>query len=166
MKLAVFAFLLMLSPSALAEPKVGERAPHFALRDREGALFDLGRAKQPVVLDFFRTDCKPCRRSLPVLAKLHARRGKQLKVVLVALLEEEEGEERLERFLRATPLPFTVLVDRYGLAAKKYVVRAGSARIPALFVIDARGVLRARLGGETKKELARKLDRICADLGR
>lgn len=166
MKPAVVVLLLTLPPAAWAEPKLGEKAPHLALRDRDGALFDLGRTRQPVVLDFFRTDCKPCRRSLPVLSELHARRGKQVKVALVALLEEEEGEERLERFLRATPLPFTVLVDRYGLAAKKYVVRAGSVRIPALFVIDARGVLRARLGGEPKKELARKLDRICADLVR
>jgi len=166
MKPAVVVLLLTLSPVVLAEPRVGQKAPHVALRDREGALFDLARAKQPVVLDFFRTDCKPCRRSLPVLSKLHARRGKQLKVVLVALLEEEEGEEKLERFLRATPLPFTVLVDRYGLAAKKYVVRGGTARIPALFVIDRKGVLRARYGGEPKKELARKLDRLCADLAR
>jgi len=147
-------------------PVVGKAAPTFSLRDREGALIALGdlcypgaaRAHQPkhvVVLDFFRTDCKPCRKSLPRLVELHKQlKGKAVKVMLVALLEDDEGQEKLDSFLRGQQLPFPVLVDAYAVASKKYVSKGGGVQIPALFVIDRAGVLRARHGGVEAKEQA------------
>jgi peroxiredoxin len=163
----IFCGLLSLSGLARAdEPALpGKRAPAFSLRDREGALISLAdlaysgaekasRPKRVIVLDFFRTDCKPCRNSLPKLVELHkkyATRG--VKVILIALLEEEEGQDKLDRFLQANPLPFLVLVDAYGTVGKKYVMKNGGLQIPSLFLIDRNGLLRDRMKGLTQESM-------------
>jgi peroxiredoxin len=171
----VLLFLLASSVPVAAAPKLDRPAPTFALRDLEGALISLAdlayagpqrprRPKQVVVLDFFRTDCKPCRQGLPRLAALHRKLGgKGLRVLLIALLEEDEGQEKLERFLRAHPLPFPVLVDPYAVAGKRYVAKNGGMQIPALFVIDRQGVLRGRFAGLSAKAQA-QLEALLARL--
>ncbi len=151
---AVTPWLLAAAPAAAA-PKVGSPAPSFSLRDQESTLFKLSdlaypgkeRARQPrkvLVLDFFRTDCKPCRAALPKLAKLAAQfKGQAVQFVLIALLEDDEGEEKLERFFQKNKVPYPVLVDAYAVAAKQYVMEEGKVSIPALFLIDREGVLQA-----------------------
>ena len=167
--------LLPLQSAVAAEPppgpQLGKPAPVFSLRDREGALVSLGdlayagperptRPRHVVVLDFFRTDCKPCIKSLPKLVELHKKyHAKRVKVILVALLEEEEGQEKLDRFLERQGLPFLVLVDPYAAAGKKYVEKAGNVQLPSLFVIDRTGVLRHRTQGVTA-EAAPKLHKL------
>ncbi len=153
------ALSLLLGPAvASAGPELGKPAPGFTLRDGEGTLFRLAelaypgraRAHQPkhtLLLDFFRTDCKPCRKSLAKLVQLHKRyQAKGLKIVLVALLEEQQGREKLDAFLRKRRLPFTVLIDAYGVAGKKYVKKGNGFSIPASFIVDRDGVLRQRFG--------------------
>jgi len=104
-----------------------------------------------VLLDFFSTDCKPCIKALPKLVKLHKKfKGKAVKVVLLALPEKNDTDERkLAAFLKKRALPFLVLVDSYGNVAKKYVVKKKLVRIPALFVIDK---------DKRVKEVFRKMD--------
>jgi peroxiredoxin len=159
--------LLLLPGGGIAAPTTGKRAPDFSLRDREGALFRVSdcayagperphRRKHPLLLDFFRTDCKPCRAALPKLARIHKRYKKRgLRVVLIALLEEDEGREKLEAFLKKTRIPFTVLIDAYGVAGSKYVRDGSRYTIPATFVVDRSGVLRRRFGSLDDKQLKR-----------
>lgn len=174
-----FALLpaLLLAAPALAAPENGKPAPTFSLRDREGALVSLedfaypggerpNRPRRVVLLDFFRTDCAPCKKSLPKLAELQKRfAGKPIKVILVALLEEEEGQEKLDRFLKENPQPFLVLLDPYGTAAKKYIRNEkGGYEIPSLFVLDRQGVLRARtrgLNAESQPKIQKLIEELC-----
>jgi len=172
---ALFLLLVAPAPVAVAAPKLDRPAPTFALRDLDGALISLAdlayagpqrprRPKQVVVLDFFRTDCKPCRAGLPKLAALHRKLGgKGLQIVLIALLEEDEGKEKLEAFLKAHPLPFPVLVDAYAVAGKRYVAKNGGMQIPALFVVDRQGVLRGRFAALNAKTHA-QLEALLAKL--
>jgi peroxiredoxin len=176
MRSALLITLLICStPGWAAPPEIGKAAPPFSLRDREGALVSLAdlaypgderpaRPKQVVVLDFFRTDCKPCLRSLPKLVELHKKLlGKRVKVILVALLEEEEGHEKLDRLLGQQRLPFLVLIDPYAAAGKKYVAKNGGFEIPSLFVIDRGGVLRSRTQGLTPESYP-KLTKLIEEL--
>lgn len=137
--------------------KVGDKAPDFALRDREGRLVRLSdfvgnkrsstNAGTYVLLDFFATDCKACRKELPQVVAIAKKHSDKLQVLLVALLEKEDGESKLEEFLSAHPLPFPVLVDTYSSVAKKYVMRGDSVTIPAFFLIDSRGIVRKTVVG-------------------
>ncbi|MCA9550254.1 MAG: TlpA family protein disulfide reductase [Myxococcales bacterium] len=134
--------------------EAGKPVPQFKLRTpKEGHVYYLkdfafpgkpfrkGVTKHPVLLDFFRTDCEPCKKSLPELVKMHesyAARG--LKVVLVALHEQTDGKARLKAFLEKNPVPFLVLEDPTDFVAERYLGKTVS--LPATFLIDQEGVLK------------------------
>jgi peroxiredoxin len=162
---AVFATALCSTAEAGPKPaksgtlKPGDAAPTFKLRALDGAMIKLEELaytgkekkwakKRPVFLDFFRTDCEPCMKSMPDLIKIHetySSRG--LQVVLVALLEETDGEKKLQAYLAKNKLPFTVVVDNAGHFAKKYLGQL--VTLPASFLINREGVLRQVKYGAT-----------------
>jgi|GEM_PF-684331 peroxiredoxin len=163
----VLSAVLLAGSDAFAKfPEAGKAAPGFSLVDLSGALISLsdlaytgaGRAHSPkktLILDFFRTDCAPCRKSLPKLLRLHQEfKSKGLKILLIALLEEENGEEKLNAFLKKNPVPYQVLVDSYGVVARKYIRTDKGYELPMSFVVDREGVLRLRLGFIDAKALS------------
>ena len=136
-------------------PKVGQAAPDFSLRDLDSNLIRLSdlaykgkevswKKKKNVLLDFFRTDCKPCLKKLPEVVKYYQANKADVHVILIALLEAENGRAKLDGFLKSHKLPFPVLVDSYEIAAKKYIVDDETLTLPSIFYIDKTGVIRAR----------------------
>lgn len=133
--------------------EIGKPVPGFKLRTpKERHVYYLrdfafpgkprrkNQTKHPVLLDFFRTDCEPCIRSMPELVQMHEKYGpKGLKVVVVALHEKVKGREKLHQYLGKTSLPFLVLEDPLDYAAKNYLGKMVS--LPATFLIDSNGVL-------------------------
>lgn len=143
-----------------AEAAVGKAAPAFLLRTPDGAAIRLEdyaypgpekkRAKkQVVVLDFFRTDCGPCRAAMPDLKAFYAEyKAKGVELILVALLEPEDGRAKLDAFLAEQSLPFPVVVDATDHVAKKYL-GVPPSKLPATFLVDRAGVIQqARFGGK------------------
>ncbi len=145
-------------PPAAPKVKVGDDAPDFFLRDLEGNMVRLSdyafkgpesprRVKRKVLLDFFRTDCKPCMKELPQVVEFHHKHKDRVQVIMIALLEEEDGRGRLDRWLAANKQPFPVLVDAYENVAKKYIVEGDTVQLPSMFLIDENATVRARLVG-------------------
>ncbi|MBK8012102.1 MAG: TlpA family protein disulfide reductase [Deltaproteobacteria bacterium] len=140
------------APKKGTQLELNVAAPDFRLRALDGAMVKLsdlaypGRErsyapKSPVFLDFFRTDCKPCLEAMPELVALnnkYAPRG--LKVVLVALLEDQDGRGKLEQYLATQKLPFVVVVDGNQMFAKRYLGEV--VTLPASFLIDREGLLK------------------------
>ena len=132
--------------------KIGEPAPSFRIRATDGALIRLdeiaydGRdkryaPKRPVLIDFFRTDCVPCIKAMPELIELHKQhKAAGLEVLLIALLEDERGNEKLDDYLSTKALPFTVAKDTSSYVCEKFMGRVVS--LPATFLIDRNGILR------------------------
>lgn len=129
---------------------VGEPAPNFRLRTLDNSVVRLtdfafeGRRfrkkPRPVLLDFFRTDCQPCLKALPELVELHEKYDEQgLKILVIALLEKEDGRAKLERYLAGKDFPFTVVLDPTDYVAEKYLGKTVS--LPATFLINRRGIL-------------------------
>lgn len=146
-------------PGADVAVAEGQPAPMFKLRALDGALVRLDERaypgkeksyakKRPVLVDFFRTDCGPCRSAMPELVKLHAAwSAKGLDVYLIALLEDERGREKLDAYLAEAKLPFPVLLDETEHFSKKYL--GSSVSLPATYLISADGVvLRVRHGAK------------------
>lgn len=146
----------------------GEAAPSFQLRTLDGSLVKLEdlaypgkeRAwakKRAVLLDFFRTDCSPCRAAMPALVAL----AKELKaqgteVIVVALLEPTDGREKLSRYAERSMAGLTVVVDESDHVAKKYL--GPSVTLPASFLIDRDGRLEwaKRGAGDLKAAFERR----------
>lgn len=149
------------SAGAKATAEVGKAAPDFFLRDIQGVMHKLSdiafagkttswKKKKKVLLDFFRTDCKPCMRELPKVLAFHKKHKEKVQVLMIALLEEEEGRAKLNQWLEKTQPPFPVLVDAYETVAKKYIVKGDTVSLPSIFLIDENGIVRASLEGLSK----------------
>ncbi len=166
MRLFLITALLCLALPVLAAPpaalkpqaKVGTRAPDFSLRDLNSNLIRLSdlaypgdekswKKKKQVLIDFFRTDCKPCMKELPQVLAYYEKHKDKVQVIMIALLESENGRDKLDKFLKAHNFEFPVLVDAYETVAKKYIVDGETVTLPSIFFIDRNGMVRARFVG-------------------
>lgn len=183
--MSALTLALMLAIGVPAEPtgagavQEGQPAPAFKLRALDGTLVRLDERaypgkekayakKRPVLLDFFRTDCSPCRQSMPELVSLHAEwAAKGLDVYLIALLENDRGRAKLDAYLAQTKLPFPVLVDETEHFSKKYL--GTTVALPATYLISADGVVRrTRHGakGALDAHFKPAIERAIAELAR
>ncbi len=101
------------------------------------ATFSLGSQRGDAILvHFFASWCEPCRDELPALQRLAERAAPDLKVVAVAVAD---NDSRLRRLLDDTGVTFPVLMDQDRVVARSWSIAA----LPSTVVLDARH--RARL---------------------
>lgn len=148
----VLALALLAAPGASAGVGVGERAPAFTLPDRAGREVSLADLRgQVVCLDFWATWCGSCKRALPALDAL-ARRPDLAGVRFVAV--SVDRDRALAQKWLAQHLPDTVLTLLHDPGAAT-LARYGAGGMPALFLIDAEGVVRHVESGYTADALPR-----------
>ncbi len=144
---------LLFAPPALAGGKdrhaIGERVPAFTLktlnRDSSGVShvtldnhFGAG-AKDPkkaVIISFFATYCKPCKKEMPFLAALYDAYGKDgLQVLLVSIDKDKPKLQEAVALADKAGVKFPVLGDRFNIVARRYYVE----KLPCLYILDANG---------------------------
>jgi thiol-disulfide isomerase/thioredoxin len=132
---------------------VGETAPDIEFKDMDGQTFALSDLRGKVVfLDFWATWCNPCRMEMPHIETLHKELGPGGEVVFIGASSEDKAT--IERFLAKTPYTFRIAMVSKEDAALKYKVSS----IPAGFVIDRDGVIRAQMiGARNEIELRQAL---------
>ncbi|MBM3280388.1 MAG: TlpA family protein disulfide reductase [Candidatus Handelsmanbacteria bacterium] len=126
-------------------PVQAEVGHQFVLPDLEGREVSLREelAQGPVVLDFWATWCKPCIKSLPVIAALAAEyrdRGVRLYTVNV---DGPRNQAKIRPFLQRHQLQVPVLLDRTNEVMKQFQ----PAGPPATLVLTAQGGVVYRLQG-------------------
>ena len=130
-------------------------APRLELPDRDGRtvrLADLlGRV---VVVDFWASWCGPCKQSFPDLDALYAELQDRGLSVLAVSVDEKRSEA--DAFLASRPHRLTVLFDPPAKAAEAFGVEG----MPTTFVVDRRGLVRARHEGYTPKVARAIRDRV------
>lgn len=151
---AVLAVLVMLTPgtgAALLEP--GREAPDFSLATLDGRTVTLSELRgKPVVIEFWASWCRPCRRQLPAMAELHHRyESRGIHFLLVNTAEEEAT---VRRFLERVKVSGTVLLDPDDRVGELY----GTEILPSLFVLDGDGRIQAAEAG-TITDLAAFMER-------
>jgi thiol-disulfide isomerase/thioredoxin len=132
---------------AAARSEASEPAPDFALEQLGGgrvALADL-RGK-PVIVDFWATWCAPCEESIPVLVEFQKKYAGRVHVLGVSVDWEREA---VAPFAKEHGMNYPVLFGDESLA-----LDYGAPGFPALFVIDAQGLIaEAHVGVATLPEL-------------
>ncbi|MBO8141701.1 MAG: redoxin domain-containing protein [Firmicutes bacterium] len=123
--------------------EIGRPAPDFALYDLNGRVVRLSdfRGKKPVFVNFWATWCPPCRREMPAMEELLARRGEEVAILAV---NYREPRDQVDDFMKELALTFPALLDVRGDVAHRYDVWS----YPTSVFIDADGIIRGRFIGE------------------
>ncbi len=122
--------------------------PDFELPDLAGRPVQISSliGEGPVVLNFWTKSCKPCLQELPSLAEL-ARLVAPDGVRVVTICTDEGPDavaEELATALGGREPPFTVLFDPdYEIVTDLF----GTTLYPETWLIDAQGIIRARIDG-------------------
>jgi len=171
MNLRLLAFACLVSASLLAAAdskpaqavpglEIGARAPAFSLPSSTGGALDLRAllARGPVALAFVRSAdwCPHCRRQLQELEKNLAPL-KAAGVQLVALSYDAPATNAAAA--KKLGLTFPLLsdvgsktIDAYGIRNHDAKGRSAGIPHPVLFLVDAQGVIRAKLARDNYRE--------------
>jgi peroxiredoxin len=106
---------------------VGEQAPGGPLETLTGQTVDLASflGKQPTVIEFWATWCPSCKQLDPAMRAAHAKYGKQVRFVTVAV-SVNQSVQRVKAWQAANKLPGELLSDRKGTVSGAYDVPATS----------------------------------------
>lgn len=134
----------MLKPNYAGHERV---APSFTLKDTSGkdVSLDAYRGKV-VVLNFWTKTCGPCMEEMPDLAELARILRPMADVALVTISTDEtaaDATSTLKSVLREDA-PFPVLMDPDLTVVKE---KFGTSMYPETWILDKRGVVRARFDG-------------------
>ncbi len=126
-------------------------APNFTLKGMKGETVTLASLRgKVVVLNFWTKTCGPCLEEMPEFADLTRILRSRDDVVVLAVSTDEGPEavkDTLRSILREETPPFTVLFDPEAeVVGGKY----GTHLFPETWIIDKRGVIRARFDGARK----------------
>jgi cytochrome c biogenesis protein CcmG/thiol:disulfide interchange protein DsbE len=154
---AVLALILRTQGSSAKDPatngpivtpkraKIGSIAPDFVLPGVDGKPVMLSKLRgRVVVLTFFASWCHPCENDMPILEKAQHDNGDRIAVVGV---NYKDFPADTRDFVRRLGVTFPTLVEDStdNPVARSYDVNA----MPDTVFIDAEGVVRERLFGET-----------------
>lgn len=132
--------------------EVGTQAPPAAVETLDGKPANLAQyiGKAPVLMEFWATWCGNCKQLEPHLKAMHAKYGKRVKFVGVAV-SVNQSPELVRRYVAKHGVPGEQYFDRRGNATGAYDVPATSY----IVVLDRSGkVIYTGLGGDQKLEPA------------
>ena len=106
---------------------VGKACPDFSVPGLKGGTVKLSDFKgKPVIVDFWASWCKPCRKALPFFSKQYRKLKKQGVEIIAVNIDKTKGQAK--KFLKAEKmsLPFSVAHDAGGKkVASKYQPHPG-----------------------------------------
>lgn len=140
---------------------VGGKAPAFTLPQlgspKKVSLQDY--RGEVVLLDFWATWCKPCRKQMPAMQKLADDEALADKLAILSINTDQgpDQADRAESFVEQYDYTFTTLIDD-GSASARY----GVARIPTLVVVTPGGEIHHKASGVHSEQELRELVQAAA----
>ena len=123
----------------MENPLVGQKAPDFTLKTFNGEKVNMTkfRDNKSAILFFWATWCPHCREALRDLNKNRADiESKGIKVILVDM---EEGEQEVRRYMERNKIDMTVFLDEESSLADPY----GIIGVPTFVFVDSQGMVTA-----------------------
>lgn len=154
--IVLFAFALLITGCANAQPRIGEKAKDFTLENLKGEKVSLKnfQGKKIVFLNFFTTWCPSCRQEIPILNKLYPE-YKDKNVEFIGI-DVRESKKKVISFAEKYKISYPILLDPKGEAGSLYRVPF----FPFNLIIDQNGVIRF-VGSFLKEEdLKKELNKV------
>jgi thiol-disulfide isomerase/thioredoxin len=138
---------------------VGKQAPEVVSKDLNGKEVKLSDLRgKVVVLDIWATWCGPCVSMIPHSREL-VKKNKDKPFVLVSISADEK-KETLTSFLEKQPMPWTHWWNgKSGGILADWEVEA----FPTVYVLDTKGIIRAKIVGVNEKELDEAIEKTLKD---
>ncbi len=93
-----------------------------------------------VLLSFMASFCGPCKKEMPYLQSLHDKyKDAGLRVVMVSIDKEEEGQAKIAELIATNKVTFPVLKDRFNIVARRWL--GMQSPLPSLFLVKPDGVV-------------------------
>ncbi len=120
---------------AHAEIVTNDVAPAFTLRDGDNRMVICKEIlkRKPILLSFFFTECKPCKKEIPELEKLNEKYKDKMQFYLIAT--DKEGAHAVKPYIQRMNITITVLLDKY----QDVVHDFGITKYPTLYIIGRDG---------------------------
>lgn len=154
--IAVIAAFTLTIPAFAVKSKAQEKkvmAPDFALKNLSGDTVKLSDYKGKVVLlNFWTTWCKYCKKEMPDLNELNKTFKKDNKVVILEI-DVQEKESTVKSFLLKYKYDLNILYDSDGAISNKY----GITGFPTTFVINKDGSVFTYVPGLTNKKTIQEI---------
>ncbi len=127
---AVAILAIVAAPAAAQDAgiPIGEQAPGGPLETLAGQTVDLASflgKQQPTVIEFWATWCPSCKQLDPAMRAAHAKYGKTVRFVTVAV-SVNQSVQRVKAWQAANKLPGELLYDHKGTVSGAYDVPATS----------------------------------------
>jgi|SRR5215831_20870172 len=153
------ALLLLTGCSGLRPLRVGDQLPPFTVEGwNGGTISPASLAGRPACLDFWASWCPACTPALPALDAI-ARRHPEVSVIAINIdASRADGERSIA--IRLPDRRLTLARDPDGEVFRRF----SDGTMPALFVIDADGVVRVAESGYGIERLT-EVERLLTDLG-
>lgn len=154
MRIALLLSLLSLPALAEELAELDKPAPQFRLPVYNAkefgesfvaldALVGQGRTDKDgklLVVSFMASFCGPCKKEMPYLQKLYAEnREKGLRVMMVAIDTDEEGQKKVEALVAENQVTFPVAKDRFNIVARRWL--GAQSPLPSLFFVRTDGTI-------------------------
>jgi peroxiredoxin len=93
-----------------------------------------------LIVSFMASFCAPCKKEMPALQALFdAYQSKGLRVMLVSIDSEAEGQKKIEELISQNKITFPVAKDRFNLVARRWL--GTKSPLPSLFILKPDGTV-------------------------
>lgn len=132
--------------------QIGDAIPQMNLTDLQERSIQLPIKGKVTLLRFWSIDCDFCDKQMLLFLETLYQKYKDDGFLPLAINESKliKTDERLKKFDR---LNYPMLVDEYGLIAKRF----GVIGLPTTFIIDGQGIVRDKITGEAGAQAYEKM---------
>jgi peroxiredoxin len=143
-----------------AEPRIGARAPDFAMQNLDGNTIRLSDfLGRPFLLNFWATWCIPCQQELTILQRLHQEYQPRGFVVVSINAIDQDALDKVQSTSAQYGMTYPILLDQGSQFSSTY----HAIFFPTTFFVDANGVIRQIfLGDGTEEEFRLEIEKLLA----